>query len=295
MKRYIVIIFAFLLSACTPVTQRAAAIPTATATPTPLPTSCTLYELKNWTEYNKAKNGSFADVMLWDYPSKFLGTTGVTVMLTLRKPEIDWIKQLNTNSVKSYSWAVAPTGAIYFDIPDGSGGYLDNNLKVQWNRIAFASGENDPVRNRVCVSRIVNGYGSIVGVPYQASGDYLRFSKYDWLVQPVRGEYGAVPTLFYCPLFDSTTGYLPLSKGNSGMWIPIDWFYKSDGVFQIPPDFYGVATATPQVPSTPTGSPTIAPATGTPTLLPPSTLTPVFTRTPECHYFGNINNAVCVP
>lgn len=269
MKKLSPVIFAITLLA-TYLAARQAVLPTATARPT----TCTLYQLKNWTEYNKPKNGSFSDVMLWDYPNRFTGTTGVTVRLTLDQKAIAWIVQLNLNSFRHYDgWAHAPKGQIYIEIPDGQGGYLDPHIKVQWNRIASASGENDPTRNRVCVSSIVNGYGSIVGIPYQVSGDYSQFTQ-DWLVQKVYGEYGGVPLLFKMPLFDSTTGYHPLTKGNDGMWIPIDWFYQSDGVISIPwmitntptitqtlaPTLAVTVTATPTT-STPT--PTVAPSSGT--------------------------------
>lgn len=267
MKKIILLLVTsmLMLTSCVTPAARQEALPTATARPT----TCTLYQLKTWTEYNKPKNGSFSDVMLWDYPNRFTGTTGTTVRLTLDQKAIAWIIQLNLNSFRHYDgWAHAPNGQIYFEIPDGQGGYLDAHIKVQWNRIASASGENDPIRNRLCISSIVNGYGSIVGIPYQVSGNYSQFTQ-DWLVQKVYGEYGAVPLLFRMPLFDSTTGY-PLTKGNDGMWIPIDWFYRSDGVISIPwmitntptlaPTLEATVTATP---ATPTPTPTIAPSSGT--------------------------------
>jgi|GEM_PF-2582357 len=196
------------------------------------PTTGTLYTLKTWKEMGKAWNGSFSDIILYD--SAHNSTGGITVLLELGKTEIDYVKKVNVNagSFRTYNgWAHAPGGQIYLDKPDGNGGYLDANVVVRWNRIASSSGENDPLRNRICVSSIINGSGSIVGIP--KSADYSQFEQYDWLNLKVYGMYGAVPLLFRMPLFDSTTGF-PLSKGNNGMWIPVGWLHENLGAIQIP-------------------------------------------------------------
>ena len=254
---FLLILFSVLVSACGPRIQQQA-LPTAIATPVDHPVSCTLYQLKSWKEWGKIPNGSFNDIMIYTDASYFTGTTGVTVDTLMRAKEIAAIKADNVNSPRSYDWAAGlPNGDLYLWRQAGRGSYVDYNVEVWWNRILTASSGTNPVRNRICISEIKNGFGRIVGIPYRSDGNYQLYFGYDFVNMKVYGTLSGEPWLYMMLIFQADTGFIN-SKDGSGMWVPITWFYKSDGLFTIPAWWYDFSVGT-DVPPTPTPSPTPSP------------------------------------
>ncbi len=253
MKRLaLIVLFIISSAACVPARN---VEPIILATPTAKPTTCTIYEMKSRDEMGVPDNGSFAIANV--YPG------GQTSWVMLGKTEIDYIKSLNVNSMKSWTCAAQSVGTVYLS-RDG----YSTDERVVWPRV-IATSEDTSNRNQVCVS----GYGVLSGKTYAyivaipQSADYEQYRNIAWLNQRLYASYGGHPLLWIMPLFDPDSGF-QVDKGPTMLAIDPNWLYRKIGETQIPWMSEPVVTITPTF--TPIPSPTVTvtpiPATSTPTV-----------------------------
>jgi len=184
---------------------------------------CEIWSMKTWAEVGQAWDGSFSQTIAFDAPVN--GTGGVTNRLTIRKPEIDFIKSLNVDSLKTWRWAAAaPTGTLY----QSKAGYSVDEC-VDWNWVGTPSGHIES-RNVMCFFGFQNGLAQVAAAPKSAS--YEQYRNVPWLIQNVYGNYGAVPLLYKIILLDPST--FPHTKGNGGFWIEKKWLHEKVGTVQVP-------------------------------------------------------------
>lgn len=264
----ITLLVTLLLLACSPVVRSAIA--------TALPTTCKVYSTKSWIEEYGTNQ----------YDSSFSQTTGsdsgTTVWERINGPLLAKILSVNgTGSGNIFTYQKMWEGkngkdtGNYFRVD----GLSDPNVSILWNWVgppspdqAYKPGE----RNYVCVSQIAGGYAYIVTAPRSANYDWV--DGIDWLHWTVYGNWPGTPQLFTMIPADPASFDIAIGASNRYFIIPASWLLKYIRTDPIP--WRQISTATP----TPTP---------TSTAVTPPVITA--TRTPECHYFSNISNAVCVP
>ena len=299
----LILLLALLVSACSPIAQQVA-LPTTTATLRP--TTCEIGTIKTRDEMGPEfpPDGSFAQFPNYPSANRF-DLPDINRVMTLGKTEIDLLISKNKNAsgawiAKNWDWASGmTTGTYYYTIPG-----VSNLSSVNFNWVVPASGRPFD-RNQVCIDVYANGFAHIVGAPHMT--DYSAVKDIAWLNYKIYANYrvGTAANGYNSGEF-LWNGFLlapetfPTSKGNNGFWMRQDEIYSRTGIMvQIP--WLAAPTSTPQPPTATNFILTNTPDLSTPTFTPPPTFTPVFgasvtpTRTPECHFFGNINNAVCVP
>ena len=261
----LIILLTLLLSACAPIAQQVA-IPTAQATPTPIPQpkSCTVWSMQWWKNIGNPWDGSFSQFVACPNADPNSGCGVSANFVTLNTKWIEATKRLNVGSAKPYSWAAAndhpPLSGLVFQYNG-----IDVNTSVNWNRIAPASKDSNNL-NFVCVSQIQNGYAEIVGLPSSVNPDL--YSDVVWAVQNVFGNYGSQPLLYKIYTLDGCSGF-PISKGGCGTWVSKEFLYKMVGTALVPWNntiATDTPTPTPDITPTPTQDPTPTP---TPTPAPP--------------------------
>ena len=183
--------------------------------------------MKTWVEMGVPWDGSFSQIIAFDAPIN--GTGGVTNRLTIKKPEIDFIKSLNVGSVKNWNWAAdAPSGLLY---QSKDGFSIDECVDWNWVGSPSPSGSehlND--RNVMCFSAMQNGMAQVVAIP--KSVNYGQYKDFPWLIQQVYGNYSWMPALWRMPLFDPST--FPHTKGNGEFWLPQEWLFERVGEVAVP-------------------------------------------------------------
>lgn len=295
MKKLFLLI-ALLLYACAPIPFTLAST-TATATTTPLPTICQVWQIKSWYEMGWALDGSFSQIPASD--------GGVNTKLLMGLTEINFTKSLNPGwdvgtGIGSWPWAAdAPKGKYYQSITG-----VSINSQVWWNWVGAPSPDQrvyPDVRNVMCVSRIASGWAYVVGAPKGL--DYAKYPL-DWLVQPVYGNWEAqnssgqwvgMPHIWTAYMFDPTSGFQISASSDKAFRFPSSWLYKLVRTDVIPWRVSQTTTGTPTMPTFTTTPTFTQSVTFTPVFAPTITFTPTATRTPECHLFANIDHVVCVP
>ena len=279
----IIILFAILVSACSPF-SRQTAIPTATmqrALPTrvfdelsksyvdlmdgvvtPRPTLCRIVSLNDREENvppgTYVPDNSFTQEAANASPSQF-DSPSVSNKATFGKTEINFLISKNKNPdgtwiYKNWQWAATGyTGAYYQEIQ----GYSIYD-KVNWNWVVPAS-PNPHDRNFVCVDAKVNGFYEIVAAPKMANYDSI--SRIYWLNYKVAANYRACIDPATCNmgeylwngfLFDPST--FPNTKGNNGYWAEEKYIHEVTSILeQIPWRVQIPPTPTPII--TPTATP----------------------------------------
>ncbi len=186
--------------------------------------TCALYSMKTWLEKGWSWDGSFSQIPAFD--AAVNGTAGVNNRLRITRIEIDFIKSLNTNSLKTWTWAAdAPTG-LYFQ---SVAGYSIDDC-VDWNWVGAPSGHVED-REIMCFSNFQNGMAQVVAAPQSSNYEWAR--DIPWLIKNIYGNYGAVPLLYRSILFDPSSGF-PATKGNQCFWLDASWLYQKVGEVQVP-------------------------------------------------------------
>lgn len=187
---------------------------------------CEIWSMKSWVEMGVVWDGSFSQIIAFD--AAVNGTGGVTNRITIKKPEIDFIKSLNVDSSKSWGWAADAPRRLLYQSKDGYS--IDECVDWNWIGTPSPSGAEHPNdRNVTCFSEYDHGMARVVAIP--KSTDYEQFRDVPWLIQEVYGNYGWMPPLWKMPLFEPST--FPHTKGNGGFWIPTDWLLDKVGTVKV--------------------------------------------------------------
>ncbi len=187
-----------------------------------------LWYLKSWREAGKAglSVGNFTAITLQPQPLDHSGG-GQSCWVELNLPEIRWIQQINTASVRTWGWACENVpGTLYLGTHDDE--YQETT--VRWPRIALGSPDTSflSLRNQVRVLEYSGDhrYARIEGIP--RSADYSRFAARRDLVLTAYtvypdGRSGEEP-LYRMPLFDPST--FKSSLGGTGLWLETSWLHS---------------------------------------------------------------------
>lgn len=155
-------------------------------------TKCTVYEVLSWRESGYGPlDGSFSQ-----YPAS---DGGVNARLKLGSAEIDFLKSINTGSLKDWGWAAGEPEGDYYQTIDSV---------TWWNWVAPAS--PDPQlrpgdRNYIGVSEFIGDMAQIVACPKGI--DYSVCNGVDFLSWKVYGNYGSMPLLWNTIPFSPSGGF----------------------------------------------------------------------------------------